>query len=163
MTVLEQVFKTYDVNEYGVVKRIRDGKEIKHQINKKGYHYVYLRSGMVKNMRVSRMVALKYHPNPMGYPEVNHKDGDKDNNFWKNLEWCTGEMNREHSLNNRLARRGENHRQAKLKDEEVLEIRRRIWAGESYVKVWGAYRERIGWYTFRDICRGKTWRHLLGC
>jgi hypothetical protein len=163
MNVLELVFRTYDVDESGVVVRRRDGKIIKHQINKKGYHYVFLRSGMVKNMRVSRMVALKYHPNPMGLPEVNHKDANKDNNHWSNLEWCTGFENREHSKENGLSLKGEKHKLAKLKDAEVLEIRRRVGAGESYVKVWGAYKDRIGWWSFRDICRGNTWKHLLVC
>lgn len=161
MTVLEQVFKTYDVDEYGVVVRRRDNKVIKHQLNKKGYHRVYLRSGMVKDMRVSRLVALKYLPNPCGYEEVNHKDGNKDNNYWKNLEWCSGVQNRDHALVSGLMKRGEGHRCARLKESEVVEIRKRIGAGESFKKVWGDYSDKIAWWGFRELCRGNTWKHVV--
>lgn len=161
MNVIELVFSTYDVSEYGVVTRRRDGRVIKHQINHKGYHVVFLRSGMVKNMRVSRLVALKYIPNPMGYDEVNHKDGNKDNNHVSNLEWCTGEENREHAKKTGLMQYGENHRCARLKEVDVVDIRRRIGAGESFKKVWGSYSDRIAWWGFREICRGNTWQSVV--
>ena len=43
--------------------------------------------------RVCRVVALAWIPNPNQYPQVNHKDENKTNNFVDNLEWCTGEYN----------------------------------------------------------------------
>lgn len=47
---------------------------------------------------VHRMVAMMFIPNHEGRPEVNHKDGDKDNNHVLNLEWVYPHENTEHAL-----------------------------------------------------------------
>ena len=60
----------------------------------KGYQNVMLSAkGKKATPRVCRVVALAWIPNPNQYPQVNHKDENKTNNFVDNLEWCTGEYN----------------------------------------------------------------------
>jgi hypothetical protein len=51
----------------------------------------------VKQMRVHRLVALAWIPNPHGLPEINHLDGVKANNDASNLEWCTTLENLQHA------------------------------------------------------------------
>ena len=75
-------------------------KELRHWVSNTGYHTVSLEKGSrSKGERVSkyalvhRLVAEAFIPNPHAYPQVNHKDENKDNNSVENLEWCTAKYN----------------------------------------------------------------------
>lgn len=86
----------YSVSECGEVRNDRNG-HILRQVVASGYNRVHLcDNGKSKCELVHRLVAKAFVPNPMLKPEVNHKDGDKLNNHFKNLEWVTGKENKKH-------------------------------------------------------------------
>lgn len=79
------------------------GRKLKPGVHPKGYCYVDIcNKGKRKSARVHRLVALAFIPNPENKPQVNHIDGNKQNNNVGNLEWVTNRENRIHALNNGL-------------------------------------------------------------
>lgn len=64
-------------------------------VTTQGYLAVDLPSG--KSQRVHRLVAKEFIPNPKNVEEVNHKDGNKQNNHATNLEWVTPKENTQHA------------------------------------------------------------------
>lgn len=64
--------------------------------NCRGYLQVNLfKNNKQKCMRIHRLVADAFIPNPHDYKEVNHIDGNKMNNNVSNLEWCSRNYNLE--------------------------------------------------------------------
>lgn len=62
-----------------------------------GYYMVaFRRHGKKKYERVHRLIAETLIPNPNGYSQVNHIDGNKLNNSVVNLEWCSNAYNTQH-------------------------------------------------------------------
>lgn len=70
--------------------RNNEKKELKQFADKDGYMIVQLsKQGKRKTMRVHRLVANAFIENPNNLPIVNHKDENKSNNHYENLEWCS--------------------------------------------------------------------------
>lgn len=63
-----------------------------------GYQEIILKNKDGRKPKlIHRLVAEAFIPNPEGKREVNHKDGDKSNNRYTNLEWVTPSENQTHS------------------------------------------------------------------
>ena len=69
----------------------------------KGYmKTMILVDGKYKTVKMHRLVAQAFIPNPENKPQVNHKDGTKENNAADNLEWITNRDNAHHALEHGL-------------------------------------------------------------
>lgn len=97
----------YEVSDSGQVRSLsklcgrskRDEKELKTFVNSFGYVKVNLfRNSCGKQFSVHRLVAEAFIPNPDNLPQVNHKDGNKQNNTVENLEWCSVSENINHAI-----------------------------------------------------------------
>lgn len=99
--------------------------------NSKGYWRVGIQiNGKQKHFAIHRLVAKAFIPNPDNLPQINHIDGNKNNNCVSNLEWCTNEYNRQHAIENNLmlsekhkAKSSECCNFRKLTYEQILFIR----------------------------------------
>src|SRR5271157_53474 len=64
-----------------------------------GYLYTTISNGRAskKTVYIHRLVAEFFVPNTFNKPEVNHKDGNRLNNYYTNLEWVTRSENALHA------------------------------------------------------------------
>lgn len=87
--------RIYSLLDFAHRKRFKEKKQC---LNKYGYKYVSLYANGVRTyMTVHRAVATAFLINQNDYPQVNHKDGNKQNNNVSNLEWCTASENVQHA------------------------------------------------------------------
>lgn len=102
-------FKNYTINTDGTIRN-KNGKVIKCKHTKCGYLQATLYKDSKKfTVYPHRLVAEHFIPNPNNLPQVNHKDGNKDNcNDW-NLEWSTVSDNIKHAYANGLHKPNINH------------------------------------------------------
>lgn len=94
-------YENYEVSSCGNIRK--NGKTIiKPEVHHKGYLRVDLfRDRNRKHMKVHRLVAEAFIPNPENKPQINHKDFNKQNNCIDNLEWVTNSENHDHYMRNR--------------------------------------------------------------
>lgn len=86
-------YKDYEVSNFGRVKG-KLGKILKTCFNGGGYLYVCIcENGKRKNMKIHRLVALCFIPNPDNKPQVDHINRDKTDNRVENLRWATRSEN----------------------------------------------------------------------
>lgn len=116
---MEEVWKTckelpsyYLVSNFGNVKSLErkftqknnvvitiKGKDnLKSHFTKEGYKRITLINfeGKRQNFLIHRLVAITFIEKPINKDFVNHLDGNKENNIYKNLEWVTTLENEHH-------------------------------------------------------------------
>ena len=96
----------YAVNESGDVWSFRSQKFLKQYDNGHGYKMVNISvDGNVFHLRVHRLVAEAFVPNPEGKSDIDHIDNCRDNNHYSNLRWVSAKENCNNVINNRKVSR----------------------------------------------------------
>ena len=147
-----------EVSTFGRVRRVQGKANVlKPRLDKGGYLYVHIRIselGINKMVKVHRLVAEAFIPNPDNLPIINHKNEIKTDNRIENLEWCTHKYNVNYGTG--LERRAYNSRNQPHRSCPILqyslngefiqefpsfkEVQR--YLGKSYRNIW-------------DVCNGK--------
>lgn len=117
----------YEISNFGRVRSIVDQHYPELYINKDGYYDIRLRNnnGQIRTYRHHRLVATVFCVKPcIEYNVINHIDSNRTNNDFRNLEWCTQQMNIRHAYEkNRLhAKPGEKHFNSKYSDDFIHSI-----------------------------------------
>lgn len=178
------------VSKYGLEgTRIFPGRIMKpHSVA--GYLSVGLsEKGKVTHQYVHRIVASAFLEQPDdSKTQVNHKNGWKTDNHFRNLEWVTASENNLHAFRElgrcisaeqrqarslrlkgkrpsekcmetmRIANRGERSARAKITDDQARRIHSRLKAGERQIDI--ASSEGISRGIVFSIASGRSWGHL---
>lgn len=166
----------YEVSNLGRVKSLdrknsRDVKGLEDYISKgkilaprpqrQGYQLVALyRNGEREDKPIHRIVADVFLPNPNNKKTINHKNGVKDDNRVKNIEWASQKENNRHAWDNGLisARRGEKNPAAKLSESDVVKIKMAFECGISsgeLAKIYSVHKS-----TIKSIRAGRNWEYI---
>lgn len=125
-------FEDYSITQTGEVVNTRTGKAKALDFNKTvGYFQVDLYKNNKRTKHyIHRLVAQAYIPNPLGLPEVNHKDSDRTNNHVSNLEWVTSSGNSIHAV-----KAGQRDHVARMSKEDIKNAYDLVMQGNSYKQV----------------------------
>lgn len=130
-------FPKWEINCEGDIRSVKTGNVKYTYIHKIGYKVVqFHKDGKVYTKKIHRLVAKYFLENPPlwlvekcskehhGKVQVNHKDGNKLNNHYENLEWCDHQHNCKHASDTKLnpAPKGTLNGRAVLTEELVHEI-----------------------------------------
>lgn len=159
----------YEISNNGEVRsKRRKNCILSPQKGKRGYWHLNLYKPDLKNTgRKRNLVTFLVHrlvletfigPCPEGM-EGCHNDGNRSNNALENLRWDTRLNNATDTLKHGTRLFGENIANAKLKIEEVREIKRLLTTRTPIREVGRKF--KVSKITISDIKRGKTWLQVL--
>lgn len=167
----------YQISSFGRVKSIGRDKSVGAErgfynigdiylkySERRGYNGVSLcKNGKVKPFSVHRLVAKHFLENKDNKTTVNHINGNKKDNRLENLEWATPSEQQQHAFSIGLRNNsiGENSNFSKLKEEDIIEIRRLYKTG-FYRMGEIAKKFNIAKNTVNSIVHNYTWKHLGG-
>lgn len=158
---IPEVKDYYTIYEDGII--VSDNSGIMKTRNKPGTTYQIINFMTVDNkkktFRVHRLVLLAFRPieNSDDF-EVNHIDGNKENNNLDNLEWCTASENQQHAFRTGLqkARKGDKSNFSKLTKEDIdkcFELRAKGYLQREIAEELGCTRSNVSY-----ILNNKTWQ-----
>lgn len=99
---------SYEISPYGK-RRVLHKKPnlLKPTMFSNGYLYVMFRkNGKRFKYTVHRLVAIAFLENPNNFPQIDHIDGNRQNNAVENLKWCTAKVNMSNPITQKRVDKG---------------------------------------------------------
>lgn len=130
----------YQVSNSGRIKSLKKDIILKPSVHYKGYLEVKLyKNNSSKVFKIHRLVASAFIPNPENKPQVNHIDGNKQNNCVDNLEWNTQSENQLHAFRNKL-NRGSMYAKYSINNPHSKQVAQ-YDMNMNLIKIWGSTME----------------------
>ena len=144
----------YIISSLGRVVNNESGELMKPHVTKKGYLSVSLWiDGKSYGKQVHRLVAKAFIPNPHQRKQVNHINGNKQDNRIENLEWVTNKQNSVHATKNGLCH-------SKLTDDQVKAICKLLMENKlSYKEI--AKKVNVSQELIGCIYRKQIWKRIV--
>ena len=166
----------YQVSNYG---RVRNIKFIGHPRSKKqerimtpkedryGYLVVHLSDGKADvHPTIHKLVANAFIENPLGLPQVNHKDENKRNNYVSNLEWCTNIYNTQYGTGQKRAHDTKKKKIYQIDKDSKQLIKEHTSATDASIELFGDKNKKNAITACARGCRGTAygfiWRYSEG-
>ena len=155
----------YEISNYGNVKtlhgRYKNCIFKKPFVRKDGYVVINLiANGKSRTFYLHKLVASHFieNDNAQLKSEINHIDGDKLNNKYWNLEWCTPSENKKHAYDSGLTKIGSARPLSKMTEDSVRMIPGLIKGGatiKQISKIFG-----VSTTTIHHILTGRNYAFL---
>lgn len=164
--MLNEIYPDYFIEDSGILYSNKRSKMIamKPATDSWGYLYTYIMlDGKPKFVQLHRLVATAFCEREEEHMQINHLDGDKQNNRANNLQWCTAAENARHKytvlgiVNRGVS--GEANNFGRYSDELILEGLHLIYSGVSISRA--AQMVGISAEGLRRVCVGSTRTQLL--
>lgn len=156
----------YLISNMGRLKNKNTNHIYKLQIQRDGYVIKSIYICTKNHKKIYKLIYLhiavgcSFIPNPKKLPQINHKDGNKANNFVDNLEWVTPRENVKHSIEHKLQPTGKLCPWSKLSLNDVNYIRQVYKKGD---KLYGATALSVKYNVDRStislIVNNKRWKN----
>lgn len=159
MEIWKSIDKTgYEVSSLGRVRN-KEKYVLSPSLTERGYLRVSLfYHGQLHTQKVHRLVAKAFLQCDDFTLTVNHKDCNKQNNVYTNLEWLTRKANYEHGIENNCSCKGEAKPNAVLSEADVYDIIDLIQEGLTDIEIATAY--EISHSSIYKIRIGVSWAHI---
>lgn len=135
------------------------GRVMKQKTSKQGYKVISFKNkDVTANPVVHRLVAIAFIPNPDNLPQVNHIDGNKSNNDFTNLEWCTAKENINHAFMLGLKPQGEDSPYAKIDEltaHKICDMLSKGIPNTEIARILGITKSTVS-----KIKSGKSWKSV---
>ncbi|NLF00902.1 MAG: hypothetical protein GX601_07980 [Anaerolineales bacterium] len=160
-------YPSYEASSLGRIRRVAGGRGAvpgrvrRNYVRPDGYAIVSLSEGnRVSVERVHRLVAEAWLGKCPEGMEVNHRNGQRDDNRVANLEYVTRAENMQHAFGvlGRTVVHGDNHGNAKLTSARVRWIRMARKRGERLKTLAQMY--GVAESTISRAYRGEYWAHV---
>ena len=170
----------YSVSTKGRIRNNRRKKIMKlergNKHNRKGQYWMritlYFDDKKLRHFSVHRLVALAFIPNPENRPQVNHRDGNPENNNVSNLEWATESENMLHAFRNKLVtvHLGERRSNSVFEDYDVRLVYKMMNEGMKPKEIYEnlvefSYNPKITYSRVKSLVKhlrdGKHWLYIV--
>jgi hypothetical protein len=146
----------YEASNLGRIRNAKTRYIRSTPTGKRGYPVFTTRGRLIT---VHRCVALVFLPNPDNLPQVNHINGNKEDNRVENLEWCTARDNMIHARLTGLHKSDGDKPVLQIKDGQVVAWYKSISEASRQT---GINRANIGSAIYKRVYNGHHCRKAGG-